>query len=129
MDANRAFDALADGVRRDILSVLAAKGECNVGTIAESVGRVGRTTVSSHLRILRASGVVVERRDGRYRYYSLDSTGPARDALEFLQGLLQSSLGDLKSVARAQSLDKQSPDQQSPDKSGEGKPNPSRAAG
>jgi DNA-binding transcriptional ArsR family regulator len=108
MDASLAFGALADGVRRDILSVLAEKGECNVGTIVAHIGRVGRTTVSSHLRVLRASGVVLERRDGRHRYYSLDPTGPARDALEFLQGLLQSSLSDLRSTSRKSSGGKRS---------------------
>lgn len=97
MSTRLAFDALADEIRRDILSVLAERGECSAGEIAESVPRVGRTTVSSHLRVLRSAGIVVERRDGRYRYYTMDSTGPARDALEFLQSLLQSSLQELKS--------------------------------
>jgi ArsR family transcriptional regulator, arsenate/arsenite/antimonite-responsive transcriptional repressor len=41
------------------------------------------------------------RRAGRYRYYSLDPDGPARAALEFLQGLLQSSLRQLKADAEA----------------------------
>ncbi|MGH3279796.1 MAG: ArsR/SmtB family transcription factor [Trebonia sp.] len=101
MSARLAFDALADGVRRSILLVIAEKGECSAGEIADSVDRVGRTTVSSHLRVLRTSGVVTERRDGRHRYYSLDPEGPARDALEFLQGLLRSSLPDLKPNAEA----------------------------
>lgn len=99
MSTHLAFDALADEIRREILSVLAAKGESSAGEIADSVGRVGRTTVSSHLRVLRTSGVIVERRAGKHRYYSLDADGPARDALEFLQGLLRSSLGQLKSDA------------------------------
>lgn len=99
MSRRLVFDALADEVRRDILTVLVDKGECSAGEIAENVGRVGRTTVSSHLRVLRTSGVVIERKDGRHRYYSLDPEGPARDALEFLQGLLESSLGELQSKA------------------------------
>ena len=101
MSTHLAFGALADDVRRSILQVIADKGECSAGEIADSVGRVGRTTVSSHLRVLRTSGVVTERRQGRYRYYSLDPEGPTRDALEFLQGLLQSSLRELKSNAEA----------------------------
>ncbi|GAB3495993.1 ArsR/SmtB family transcription factor [Amycolatopsis cihanbeyliensis] len=99
MTADRAFDALADEVRREILSVLARHGECSAGDIAAKVGRVGRTTVSSHLRVLRTSGVVAERKAGRNRYYSLDSAGPARDALTFLQELFQSSLTELKTTA------------------------------
>ncbi|HWD06352.1 MAG TPA: metalloregulator ArsR/SmtB family transcription factor [Amycolatopsis sp.] len=99
MSAHLVFDALADEVRRNILSVLVEKGECSAGDLAENVGRVGRTTVSSHLRVLRMSGVVVERKEGRHRYYSLDTEGPARDALEFLQGLLQSSLSEVDAAA------------------------------
>jgi DNA-binding transcriptional ArsR family regulator len=101
MSTHLAFDALADVVRRSILQVIAERGECSAGEIADSVARVGRTTVSSHLRVLRTSGVVTERRAGRHRYYSLDPEGPARAALEFLQGLLQSSLRELKSDAEA----------------------------
>jgi ArsR family transcriptional regulator, arsenate/arsenite/antimonite-responsive transcriptional repressor len=41
---------------------------------------------------------VAERRDGRYRYYSLDPAGPTRDALIFLQGLLGSGLSGLRSA-------------------------------
>lgn len=107
MNARLVFDALADEVRREILTVLVEKGECSAGEIAESVGRVGRTTVSSHLRVLRTSGVVIERRGGRHRYYSLDAEGPARDALEFLQGLLQSSLRELKSNVEGRQVGEQ----------------------
>jgi ArsR family transcriptional regulator len=106
MSTHLAFDALADEVRRDILQVIAERGECSAGAIADRVDRVGRTTVSSHLRVLRTSGVVRERRAGRNRYYSLDPDGPAREALEFLQGLLRSSLRDLKSSAEAPAADR-----------------------
>ena len=98
MSAQHGFDVLADGVRRDILAVLAEHGECSSGEIARHIGRVQRNTISSHLRVLRAAGAVAERRDGRYRYYSLDPAGPTRDALTFLQELLASSLRDLGSA-------------------------------
>ncbi|MBB3084639.1 ArsR/SmtB family transcription factor [Geodermatophilus sabuli] len=90
MSANEilAFDALSDRVRRQILSALGEDGELTVTEIAERVDVVGRSTVSSHLRILRTSGVVNERRDGRRRYYSVDTDGSIRDAFRFLQGLL-----------------------------------------
>jgi DNA-binding transcriptional ArsR family regulator len=101
MGVHQAFDVLADQVRRDILAVLAEHGECSAGEIVERIARVGRTTVSSHLRVLRSSGVVIERRDGRHRYYTLDANGPAREALEFLQKLLQDSLAELKTRAES----------------------------
>ncbi len=85
---NLAFDALSDRVRRRILAVLGEHGELSVGEIAGRIDAVGRTTVSSHLRVLRTSGLVNERRDGRNRFYSLDVDGAVRDAFAFLQSIL-----------------------------------------
>ena len=89
---NLAFDALSDRVRRQILSVLGEGGELTVTEIARRVQVVGRSTVSSHLRILRTSGVVTERRDGRRRYYALDPDGSVRDAFRYLQSILQAGV-------------------------------------
>jgi DNA-binding transcriptional ArsR family regulator len=97
--ADLAFDALADPVRRQILSVLAELQECSVGELADRIESVGRTSVSSHLRVLRAAGLVVERRDGRFRYYSVDSTGAARDVIALLQSMFQDSLRRTKEAA------------------------------
>jgi ArsR family transcriptional regulator len=81
------FDALADPVRREILAVLAAREECTAGELSSAVQRVGRTAVSSHLRILRMAGLVTERRNGRFRYYAVDGTGPAQDVIRLLREL------------------------------------------
>jgi ArsR family transcriptional regulator len=97
-----AFDALADPVRRQILGVLAAGTECSAGQISEQITSVGRTAVSSHLRVLRASGLVTERRDGRFRLYALDPAGPARDVLAFLQQLFETSLDEVRAAAEAE---------------------------
>jgi ArsR family transcriptional regulator, arsenate/arsenite/antimonite-responsive transcriptional repressor len=97
--ADLAFDALADPVRRQILGVLAEMHECSVGELAERIDSVGRTSVSSHLRVLRAAGLVTERKDGRFRYYSVDSTGAAQDVLSLLQGLFQASLSQARTAA------------------------------
>lgn len=94
---NLAFDALSDGVRRQILAVLSERGECTVSEIAEQITTVGRTTVSSHLRVLRTSGVVTERKEGRHRYLRLDAEGSARDALAFLQRIMTQATLDLAS--------------------------------
>ena len=101
MGADLAFDALADPVRRQILSVLAELQECSVGELADRIDSVGRTSVSSHLRVLRAAGLVVERREGRFRYYSVDSTGAARDVIALLQSMFQDSLRRTKEAATA----------------------------
>lgn len=98
---NLAFDALSDRVRRRILAALGEHGELSVGEIAGRIDVVGRTTVSSHLRVLRTSGLVHERRDGRNRYYSLDADGAVRDAFRFLQSILRDAVEDAEVVAAA----------------------------
>jgi len=105
VDADLAFDALADPVRREILALLAERDECSAGELSDAVQRVGRTAVSSHLRILRTAGLIAERRTGRFRYYSVDPTGPAQDVIRFLQELFRSSLDDAKAVAEADAPD------------------------
>ncbi|MDF3306795.1 winged helix-turn-helix domain-containing protein [Rhodococcus sp. T2V] len=87
-----AFAVLADQVRRQILDTLASHGECSAGFISDQISTVGRTTVSTHLRALRMSGVVLERRQGRHRLYSIDPAGPANDALQFLRDVLERAL-------------------------------------
>ena len=105
VDADLAFDALADPVRREILALLAERDECSAGELSDAVQRVGRTAVSSHLRILRTAGLIAERRTGRFRYYSVDPTGPAQDVIRFLQELFRSSLDAAKAVAEAAAPD------------------------
>lgn len=99
MAAARAFEALADPVRREILAVLAENEECSAGELAARIQRVGRTAVSTHLRVLRTAGLVTERRSGRFRYYSVDPTGPAQEVIRLLQDLFQGSLEQVKVAA------------------------------
>ena len=82
--ADLAFDALADPVRREILAVLAEDDECSAGALADRIDSVGRTAVSTHLRVLRVAGLLTERREGRYRYYSIDPTGAAAEVMTLL---------------------------------------------
>ncbi len=95
-----AFDALSDPTRREVLQLLADNDEMAAGEIADQVSTVGRTAVSSHLRILRQAGLIRERREGRFRYLSLDPEGPVRDAMSFLQAILgQGILADAAEAA------------------------------
>ena len=94
-----AFDALSDGVRRQILAILSEHGECTVSEITERISSVGRTTVSSHLRVLRTSGVVRERKEGRYRYVRLDVDGSVREALDFLHRIMKQAADELSASA------------------------------
>ncbi len=65
------FKLLGDPTRVRILYTLLEAGELNVGDLAEVVG-VSETTVSHAMRLLRAAGIVRNRRDGRSIYYRLD---------------------------------------------------------
>lgn len=99
MVADEAFDALADPVRREILTLLSQRDECSAGELSEQISRVGRTAVSSHLRVLRTAGLITERRTGRFRYYSVDPTGPAQEVIQLLIELFQGSLDATKAAA------------------------------
>lgn len=86
--AQSAFEALSDPTRRHILSMLSETEETSAGSLADAIDDIGRTAVSSHLRVLRNADLVIERREGRYRYYSLHPDGPVQDALGYLQTIL-----------------------------------------
>lgn len=76
------FKALADGTRRIIMDELAQRDS---QTLFEICGRLAmnhglamsRQAVSQHLAVLEESGLVVSRREGRYKFHHLD-TGPLR---------------------------------------------------
>ncbi|MEJ7764673.1 MAG: metalloregulator ArsR/SmtB family transcription factor [Acidimicrobiales bacterium] len=63
------FRALADPTRRQILQDLRA-GELAAGVIASGF-RISGPSISRHLSILKAAGLVTERRDGNRILYSL----------------------------------------------------------
>ncbi len=62
------FSALANPTRRDILDLL-LDGERTAGQIAERF-EMSRPSVSEHLRVLRETGLIAERADGRHVRYS-----------------------------------------------------------
>ena len=64
-----AFGVISHPLRRELIERLAA-GESRVTELAARLP-VSRPAVSQHLRLMLEVGVVVERRDGRDRYYSL----------------------------------------------------------
>jgi len=65
----RVLKALASESRLMILDRL-SRGECSVGALAGLVGS-DISTVSKHLSLLRAHGIVEDRRDGNVVYYRL----------------------------------------------------------
>jgi DNA-binding transcriptional ArsR family regulator len=65
------FRAISDPTRREILGLLRA-GRRTVGDIAGNF-RTSRPAISRHLRVLRAAGLVVARRDGTARICELNA--------------------------------------------------------
>ena len=64
-----AYAALADPSRRTILDLLRG-GERPVGDLVAHLG-LSQPGVSKHLKVLRESGLVAVRRDGKRRLYGL----------------------------------------------------------
>ena len=65
----RLLRALANESRLMIVNRL-NRGECSVGELTEMVGS-DVSTVSKHLALLRAHGIVTDRREGNVVYYRL----------------------------------------------------------
>ena len=61
--------ALANEARLKIVHRL-AEGECSVGQLTGVIG-FDQSTVSKHLSLLKAHGIVRDRRDGNVVYYEL----------------------------------------------------------
>jgi DNA-binding transcriptional ArsR family regulator len=79
------FDALAASARRAILDVLLERDD---QTLFELCGRLAaehdmeltRQAISQHLTVLEEVGLVRARRNGRYKFHSID-TAPLRAAV------------------------------------------------
>jgi DNA-binding transcriptional ArsR family regulator len=67
------MDVLADPTRRRILEKL-RRGPCAVGEIAANLP-VSRPAVSQHLKLLKETGLVAERREGTRHYFALSPHG------------------------------------------------------
>ncbi len=65
----RLLRALANPARLQMVDRLAA-GECTVGALTQLVG-LDQSTVSKHLSVLRACGIVDARRERNLAYYRL----------------------------------------------------------
>lgn len=69
---NKAFKALSDPTRRQILDLLKEK-DLTAGEIAQHF-QITKPSVSHHLNILKEAGLVQDEREGQFIYYSLNTT-------------------------------------------------------
>ena len=67
------FGAFADFTRLRILHLLIHKELCVAGLVHSL--DIAQPRVSQHLKVLRSAGLVTERRDGRWVFYSLTKPG------------------------------------------------------
>ncbi|BBD39936.1 MULTISPECIES: ArsR/SmtB family transcription factor [Aminobacter] len=72
------FRALSDPTRRGLFERLCRNGDTTVVGLLGEAG-VSQPVVSKHLKILKTAGLVRDRQQGRYTYYSVE-----RDALRTL---------------------------------------------
>ncbi len=71
-DSNRAFKALADPTRREILRLL-RRGEMRAGDLAEHFDMT-KPTMSHHFAVLKEADLLTSRRDGQQIWYGLNTT-------------------------------------------------------
>ncbi|WHZ24457.1 MAG: Arsenical resistance operon repressor [Nitrospira sp.] len=69
------FHALADQTRLDILDELKDGERC----VCELTDRLqaGQSRLSFHLKVLKEAGLIQDRRDGRWMYYTVNAEGIA----------------------------------------------------
>jgi ArsR family transcriptional regulator, arsenate/arsenite/antimonite-responsive transcriptional repressor len=78
------FKALSDPTRREILQLLKS-GEMTAGAIADNFA-MSKPSVSHHLSVLKAAGLVFAERRGQEIVYSLDTT-VFQDVMTYMLGL------------------------------------------
>ncbi len=82
----RVFKQLADESRLKILLALAQEGEMHVTALCRLLGQT-QPAVSHHLTLLRMTGLVGFRREGKHNFYHVESA--------FLCDLLEEFFGDI----------------------------------
>jgi DNA-binding transcriptional ArsR family regulator len=92
-----ALDALGDATRRSIFESLKS-GPRSVGELAEGLP-VSRPAVSQHLRVLKAAGLVSDRKDGTRRMYRIEPDGLAR-VRDYFDGFWSEGLDRFREAAR-----------------------------
>jgi len=84
MQVNECFKALSDPVRREILVVL-RKGRKSASDICSHF-ELTNATVSYHLSLLQKAELIYEQKEGKYIYYSLN-TSICEEIILWLKGL------------------------------------------
>ncbi|QAY75346.1 helix-turn-helix transcriptional regulator [Sphingosinicella sp. BN140058] len=95
------FRTLADPTRRAIFERLCRTGEQTVGALTREAG-VSQPAVSKHLAILKQSGLVSDRHEGRQTHYSAQrgALAPLLDWTSEMTGFWESKFDDLEDLLK-----------------------------
>ena len=88
------FHALSDETRLALLEHLKGGERC-VCELTDAM-KAGQSRLSFHLRVLKDAGVLLDRREGRWMYYSINP-----DAIESLEELVATLKRSAKSASSA----------------------------
>lgn len=99
MAYGEAIAALADPTRRAVFERL-RRGPRPVGELARGLP-VSRPAVSQHLRVLKAAGLVRERREGTRHFYSVDGDG-LRELRTYVESFWDDALAAFKEAAESE---------------------------
>ena len=108
MRVDAALKAIAEPRRREILRLVWSR-ELPATEIAEHFGGVTRSAISQHLGVLRAAGLVSERREGTRRLYQARPE-EMRKLREFLDDFWTTGLERLRDAAEAAQREKEASD-------------------
>jgi DNA-binding transcriptional ArsR family regulator len=100
-----ALKALAEPRRREIVRLVWGH-ELPATDIADHFGEVTRSAISQHLGVLKAAGLVIERREGTRRLYRADRA-EMKKLRKSLDDYWTSGLERLRDVAEAAQRDKE----------------------
>ena len=95
------FRALSDPTRRGLFERLCREGDTTVVGLLSDAG-VSQPVVSKHLKILKAAGLVRDRHEGRYTYYSAqrDALTPLIDWTTEMNGFWHDRFDDLDNLLK-----------------------------
>jgi len=90
---------LGDPTRRTLFERLVRHGEASVVALTRA-GTVSQPAVSQHLKVLRAAGLVAERREGRNTFYRPEPRGlaPLVDWLDVYATFWRDRFGALRTL-------------------------------
>ena len=88
------FHALSDETRLALLDQLSAGERC-VCELTDAM-KAGHSRLSFHLKVLKDAGLLLDRRDGRWMYYTINP-----EAIEALEELVDGLKRSAKTAARS----------------------------